>query len=111
MPNYVAICLNPDTCEARAAHPVNIYYWWPGKKIDKDMDCPDEFRSLARRASRSKSNYAVCATVDLPTGRVCTTSRCMNIDLGVKRYGRDKALGRLRGDLLKLGYDMIQIPG
>lgn len=108
MARYVAVCAVGDSPEE---HKVALFYWRPGREFVDESRLPQRFRELMAEAEHLGSNYLVYACTNLPGyGEVCAHSLCMGIDQPVKKYGRDKALGRLRSELLRLNYDIVEIP-
>lgn len=87
-----------------------LVYWWPGREYKKLEELPYEFHKMIRHASELESNYLVFSCVDIPDyGRVYGISQCMKIDKPRRKYGRDRALGLLRQELLRVGYEVVKV--
>ena len=106
MARYVAV-----SKYSPAEHRVALFYWRPGREFKDESKLPKEFLGLMADAKWLGSNYLVYACTDLPgRGVVGAYALCMGIDQPRKKYGRDKALGRLRSKLLHLNYDLVVVP-
>ena len=106
--------LSPDLLPR---YEINLIYWWPGRVFENPDELPSKFMSLVDQCERSGSLYLVYATTTVPLGPVNRPvvvnahARCMGVDTKILRkiHGRNKALGRLKQKLLKIGYNVEEL--
>lgn len=96
--------------EPEEKYQVFLVHWWPGREYKKPDELPRAFRRAVKRARGAGSNYLTFACAFIPgVGELHATSRCMDIDVPNRRYGRNRALGLLKQKLLGNGYTLVAI--